>query len=368
MKSERRESGFALLLVFALMSIMAITMYMALPRVAFESERDKEQLLIDRGEQYSRAIQLYVRKTKRFPGKIEDLENTNGIRFLRKQYIDPMTGKGEWRLVHAGPGGTLIDSLVQTQKKKEGPAAESTIAEMTTFSNPIGETNTNPALRHRPSDQTGVLGNANPGPIPPDPPPAGPTAANPNLPGRMTPMPLMPGQNPTQPAPTAGGGISILPSFGGPVTPAPIPIMPGQPPRPTQSPLPGQVPTAVQQQINNPTGVFPGAGGPNNATALIQNLLTTPRPGGLAGLQGPQQQQGQIVGGGIAGIASTYKGTGVKLYHDQDEFPKWEFVYDMAKDITMNPAAVLPKMSPAPGTPIGAVPPRDQMQGLPPVK
>ena len=33
---RRRESGFALLLVFAMASIIAITMYMALPRVAFE--------------------------------------------------------------------------------------------------------------------------------------------------------------------------------------------------------------------------------------------------------------------------------------------------------------------------------------------
>jgi type II secretory pathway pseudopilin PulG len=359
MTGKRQESGFALLIVFAMLSIVAITMYVALPRVAFESERDKEQLLIDRGEQYSRAIQLYVRKTKRFPGKIEDLENTNGIRFLRKRYIDPMTGKGEWRIIHAGPGGALIDSLVQKQPtKKDAPVVDNTITELPTFGPTQTDVSTNPALRRRPSEQGGVPGNPS-GPIPPDPTGAtgtlasGPTAANPNLPGRVNPI-TIPGQNPGQPT-AASGGISILPTFGGPA------------PAPNQSPLPGQVPPAVQQQINNPTGQFPGGGGggaaPTNAGALIQNLLTTPRPGGLAGLQGVQPQ-GQTLGGGIAGVASNFKGTGVKLYHDQDEVPKWEFVYDVAKDVSVNPAAAVPPAAAAPGTPIGGTTPA----GAPPAQ
>ncbi|PYT10265.1 MAG: hypothetical protein DMG59_29180, partial [Acidobacteria bacterium] len=42
----------------------------------------------------------------------EDLENTNDKRFLRRRYIDPMTGKDEWRIVHTN-GMFLTDSLVQ---------------------------------------------------------------------------------------------------------------------------------------------------------------------------------------------------------------------------------------------------------------
>ncbi len=38
---------------------IALMLCAQLPRVAFESEREKEQVLIDRGEQFIRAIQLY---------------------------------------------------------------------------------------------------------------------------------------------------------------------------------------------------------------------------------------------------------------------------------------------------------------------
>src|SRR6266446_4940016 len=123
-----RERGFALLLIFVMAATVAITLYRELPRVAFEAQRNKEELLIERGEQYSRAIQLYVRKWKKYPATIEDLEQTNQIRFLRKRYNDPMTGKGEWRIVHVGPGGVFTDSLTHKPPSlnKEEPKSVNT--------------------------------------------------------------------------------------------------------------------------------------------------------------------------------------------------------------------------------------------------
>ena len=56
------------------------------PSVTFEAQRDKEQLLIDRGEQYSRAINLYVRKFNKYPADFDALDNTQNIRFLRHHY------------------------------------------------------------------------------------------------------------------------------------------------------------------------------------------------------------------------------------------------------------------------------------------
>jgi hypothetical protein len=48
-KSTSSESGFALLLVFLMASLIAISLYMEMPRVAFQAERQKEQLLMERG-------------------------------------------------------------------------------------------------------------------------------------------------------------------------------------------------------------------------------------------------------------------------------------------------------------------------------
>src|ERR1041384_3774028 len=92
-RASQKESGFALLLVFLMAAVIAITLYAEIPRVAFEAQRQKEQVLISRGEQYKRAIQLFFAANKRWPAKIEDLENFNNRRYLRKRFTDPMTGQ-----------------------------------------------------------------------------------------------------------------------------------------------------------------------------------------------------------------------------------------------------------------------------------
>ena len=40
----------------------------------------------------------------RYPASIEELESLNNTRFLRKRYMDPMTGKDKWRLIHMNGG------------------------------------------------------------------------------------------------------------------------------------------------------------------------------------------------------------------------------------------------------------------------
>ena len=56
-----------MLLVFLMAAIVAIMLYMEIPRVSFESQRNKEALLIERGEQYKRAIQVFVKANRRYP-------------------------------------------------------------------------------------------------------------------------------------------------------------------------------------------------------------------------------------------------------------------------------------------------------------
>ncbi len=139
-------------------------LFMELPRVAFEAQRDREQLLIDRGEQYSRAIQLYVRKFNRYPADFDALDNTQNLRFLRQHYVDPMTGKDEWRLIHVGPGGVFTDSLIYN--KKTGDAANAP-QNFITEAQQVGGNQTDPsqgvniAGRVRPSDLPGAPGDPN---------------------------------------------------------------------------------------------------------------------------------------------------------------------------------------------------------------
>ena len=63
---------------------------------------------VHRGNQYVRAIRLYYRKFGHYPGSMEQLEKTNNIRFLRQQYVDPMTGKADWRLIKVGEAKTTV--------------------------------------------------------------------------------------------------------------------------------------------------------------------------------------------------------------------------------------------------------------------
>src|SRR5579863_7173735 len=72
--------------------------------------------MVWRGEQYERAIGLYYKKFGKYPTKVEDLtRQTNGVRFLRQAYTDPMNkDDGSWRFIYVGPNGQLIGSLHQT--------------------------------------------------------------------------------------------------------------------------------------------------------------------------------------------------------------------------------------------------------------
>ena len=123
---RRSDSGFAMLLVFLMAAAIAITLYWQIPRVAFQAQRQKEQLLIERGEQYKRAIQLFVRVNGRYPSKIDDLENFNNRRFLRHKFVDPMTGKSEWRVIHVNAAGVFTDSLVNKPKGDQKQASSNT--------------------------------------------------------------------------------------------------------------------------------------------------------------------------------------------------------------------------------------------------
>lgn len=88
-----RQRGYILLFMILLVTILSIGLMRAVEDIAFEIKRDREEEFIHRGLEYSRAVRKYVKAFGRYPNSIEALENTNNIRFLRKRFKDPITGK-----------------------------------------------------------------------------------------------------------------------------------------------------------------------------------------------------------------------------------------------------------------------------------
>jgi type II secretory pathway pseudopilin PulG len=94
------EAGYLLLAVVLLVALALIALSVAAPVVAKDLQRDKEVESEHRAEQYVRAIRLYYRKNKSYPPSMDALMNTNNVRYLRQKYVDPLTGKSDWRLIH----------------------------------------------------------------------------------------------------------------------------------------------------------------------------------------------------------------------------------------------------------------------------
>ena len=101
-RQKRSEEGYTLLVVIFLMAILTLAMAVAVPKITREIQRDHEVEAMHRGKQYIRAIQLYYRKFHAYPPNLDTLKNTDGIRYLRKEYVDPITGKSDWKPILFG--------------------------------------------------------------------------------------------------------------------------------------------------------------------------------------------------------------------------------------------------------------------------
>jgi hypothetical protein len=378
-----------MLVVYLMAASIAIALYVEIPRVAFESQRNREELLMARGEQYSRAVELYYRKMKRYPQKLEDLENTNNFRFLRKRYKDPLTGKDEWRIIHMGPQG-LTDSLVEkmpgldADKDKDKsqvasnsgdpnkPPEEPTVDSMRTARDQralaaqrgAGGAGANDPTAIDPAQQELMQQQLRqqqfaqniPGQPPGSPaldpntqnPGAPPSSVNvgPDMPNQQPPpqQPVSPFNqpNPNQlnngfPGQNAPPGFPPIGSQNGPVRTL-YPTGPTQPPFNPGNALirgaianPGAAVASSQGGGYNPGGNFPALNPNNNMSVpdAIRRQLTQPQQRPAATAAGQQNQQ--FGGAGIAGIASTATGSGIKRHNERAKYKEWEFVYDYRK-------------------------------------
>jgi type II secretory pathway pseudopilin PulG len=102
------DEGYILLALVVATALILLALSVAAADIAFTLHREREAESVRRANQYVRAIQLYYGKFNHYPGSIEQLENTNNIRFLRQRYVDPLTGKSDWRLIAPGQNQTTV--------------------------------------------------------------------------------------------------------------------------------------------------------------------------------------------------------------------------------------------------------------------
>jgi type II secretory pathway pseudopilin PulG len=99
--SRRQDEGYILLTLMLMCAMVIIALAAIGPQLTHQLKRDREEEMIHRGVQYSRAIRKFYKKTGRYPVRLEELENTNNLRFIRQKYKDPITGE-DFKLLHFG--------------------------------------------------------------------------------------------------------------------------------------------------------------------------------------------------------------------------------------------------------------------------
>src|ERR1039458_10743023 len=213
------EEGYMLVAVIFLVALLTISLAVALPRISKEIQRDREVETMHRGKQYIRGIRMYYKKFGAYPPNVDALvKGTKNIRFLRKKYTDPTTGKEDWKPVRyvqnkaptvmgffgqpmGGTGGCPANPLGGNTSQGTlssggigGTTSPSTIGG-TTSSTTSSSTNCGPTGLNTSSDTSSTTGGT---------PPTDPNAANTNTTSSSTTGP--PGSTTGLNGQTFGGG------------------------------------------------------------------------------------------------------------------------------------------------------------------
>jgi type II secretory pathway pseudopilin PulG len=120
--------GFTYLGVLILVAVMGVALAAAGEIWHTASQREKEQQLLFVGDQFRRAIGRFEAHTpgqaRRHPLSLDELlkdpRYPETRRYLRRIYLDPMTGKAEWGLI-TGPDGEIfgVHSLSEAEPIKK---------------------------------------------------------------------------------------------------------------------------------------------------------------------------------------------------------------------------------------------------------
>jgi len=110
-----RADGFTYIGLLFFVALMGAALVGVAQIWHVQVQRDREAELLFIGDQFRRAISLYYERApggaRQYPKRIEDLlqdpRYPNVQRYLRRLYVDPMTGKPQWGLMKA-PDGSII--------------------------------------------------------------------------------------------------------------------------------------------------------------------------------------------------------------------------------------------------------------------
>jgi type II secretory pathway pseudopilin PulG len=272
------ESGYILLLLLLMIATIIFAAAVIVPSITFEIKRDREEEMIHRGAQYARAIRTYYRKYQRYPTKIEDLESTNNLRFLRKRYKDPITGQ-DFKLLHFGDvklslgaaiggGGIPGASPVGGASGLNGPGGFGQ-------SSAFGQSSFGQSSLGQSSFGQSSFGQS----------PLGQSSA---------------GQSASGQASLFGGNTDSSSNSAAQATQAT-----------------GQNGTAASQGsgANGPNSSTNGNNGDSGSNSSSNDPLT-----------------GKIIGGPIVGVASVSKDQTIREFNHKRKYNEWQFVYDPASD------------------------------------
>ena len=300
---SRQEDGFLLLGVLFMILLIMIALAIAAPKIADSIRRDKEQETIQRGKQYARAIRMYYNKFGRYPNTIDQLVKTNDQRFLRKRYLDPMTGKDDWRIIHNGEQKVAATGLFGQAVQQNGIT-------------PTGASTTTG------TGTAGSIGSSSP---------FGSSAGSPGTSA----------SNGSSSLGSSGSGFgSSGSSFGSGSSSSPFGGMGS-----STSPIGG-----TDSSSSSGFGSSAGIGGTTTNGAAGTN---TNNIGGVQTTGGSNSafgSPGVSVGGApIVGVGLTDKRASIKVYKKQTHYNQWEFVFDqnqMALDAAAGGVAGATSMAP----------------------
>ena len=148
-KLQNSSRGYILITLMLFVTLLAIAALAVAPAVARQIQRDREEEMMHRAVSYARGVRKFYKKFGRYPTRIEELENTNNLRFIRKRYKDPINGQ-DFKILHMSdiqlnngpvlPGASGFVGAAGGGIRQAGPG-DSNMPQVTGLPGPPGQPN-----------------------------------------------------------------------------------------------------------------------------------------------------------------------------------------------------------------------------------